>query len=311
SFVRGLVDSQDVTLNISREMLQHDRQLKLIRTSLERKIKNELTSWLANDREKYEEFFGNFGLQLKVGAYSQFGAEADNLKDLLLFRSAKLEKLVTLSEYLEAMPEGQTYIYYAAGGKDSAARLAALPQAGLVMDKGYDLLLLTEEVDEFVLQVMRKYGEGDDAKEFRNISGGDLGLESEDEKKEIEAQNEAHKPLFEAMQKALEGKVKEVRVSGRLGDNPVIITAEGGLSLEMEKVLNSMPSGEKVESTKVLELNADHPIFAKLKALSDAGDTEKLDVYTGLLYDQALMIEGLPVADPAAYSRAVSALLAE
>ncbi|MDL2327082.1 molecular chaperone HtpG [Ruminococcaceae bacterium OttesenSCG-928-A11] len=311
SFVRGLVDSQDVTLNISREMLQHDRQLKLIRASLERKIKNELTAWLANDREKYEEFWKNFGLQLKVGAYSQFGAEADNLKDLLLFRSAKQDKLVTLAEYVEAMPEDQKYIYYAAGDKDSAARLTALPQAGLVMDKGYDLLLLTEDVDEFVLQVMRQYGEGDSAKEFRNISGGDLGLESEDEKKEIEEQNTAHKTLFEAMQKTLEGKVKEVRVSGRLGENPVIITAEGGLSLEMEKVLNSMPAGEKVESTKVLELNPSHPIFEKLKALSEAGDDEKLATYTSLLYDQALMIEGLPVTDPAAYSRTVSALLAE
>lgn len=304
SFVKGLVDSQDVTLNISREMLQHDRQLKLIRNSLERKIRGELTAWMANDREKYEEFFKNFGLQLKVGAYSSFGAEVENLKDLLLFHSATGNKLVSFAEYVEAMPEDQKYIYYAAGGKDSAARLTALPQAGLVMDKGYDLLLLTEDVDEFVLQIMRSYNE----KEFRNISGGDLGLESEDEKKEIEEQNKGNKDLLEAMQKALDGKVKEVRVSGRLGDNPVIITAEGGLSLEMEKVLNSMPAGEKVESTKVLELNGSHPIFEKLKAI--AGDEELLKTYTGLLYDQALMIEGLPVADPAAYSRAVSELLA-
>lgn len=308
SFVRGLVDSQDLSLNISREMLQHDRQLKLIRTSLERKIRAELTAWLANDREKYEEFFKNFGLQLKVGAYASFGAEADNLKDLLLFHSAEKEKYLTLAEYVEAMPEAQTHIYYAAGDKNSAARLASLPQARLVRDKGFDLLLLTEDVDEFVLQVMRKY----DDREFRNISGGDLGLESEAEKEEIEKQNQAYKDLFEFMKDALDGKVKEVKASGRVGENPVILTAEGGLSLEMEKVLNSMPSDDKVESQKVLELNTTHPLFAKLTALfADEATRDKVKTYTALLYDQALMLEGIPVADPAAYSRSVSQLLAE
>ena len=312
SFVKGLVDSQDLSLNISREMLQHDRQLKLIKNSLERKIKSELAAWLANDREKYEAFYKNFGLQLKVGAYAGFGAEADNLKDLLLFHSAEKEKYVTFAEYVEAMPAEQKYIYYAAGDKNSMARLASLPQARQVRDKGFDLLLLTEDVDEFVLQVMRKYGDGDDAKEFRNISGGDLGLETEAEKEEIEKQNEDNKDLFTFMKDALDGKVKEVKASSRVGENPVIITAEGGISLEMEKVLNSMPTDDKVESQKVLELNTAHPLFEKLKALyADEATRDKVKTYASLLYDQALMIEGIPVADPAAYSRAVSQLLAE
>lgn len=308
SFVKGLVDSQDLSLNISREMLQHDRQLKLIRTSLERKIKTELSAFLENEREKYEEFYKNFGVQLKVGAYAAFGAEADNLKDLLLFTSAKEEKLVKLAEYLQNMPKEQKYIYYAAGDKNSAARLAGLPQAKLVMEKGFDLLLLTEDVDEFVLQVMQKYGE----KEFRNISGGDLGLESDGEKEEIENQNKEHKELFEFMKEALGDKVKEVKASGRAGENPAILTAFGGLSIEMEKVLNSMPTGEKVESQKVLEINAQHPLFAKLKSLYAKEKTkEKVKTYTLLLHDQALLIEGILMADPAAYSRTVSQLLAE
>ncbi len=346
SFVKGIVDSQDLSLNISREMLQHDRQLKLIRTSLERKIKSELAAWLRGDRAAYEAFFENFGLQLKVGAYAGFGAAADSLKDLLLFKSvaggeeadaakaapaeekpAKKSKKKkgeaaqadeaqatpsayrTLAEYVAAMPEGQKYIYYAAGDKNSGARLAKLPQAGLVRAKGYDLLLLTEDVDEFVLQVLRNY----DEKEFRNISGDDLGLEDEAEQKETEKQNEDNKDLFAFMAAALNGKVKDVKVSGRLADNPVILTAEGGLSLEMEKVLNSMPTGEKVESRKVLELNAGHPLFAKLQALFAGGDAGKdtLKTYTGLLYEQALLIQGLPIEDPAAYSRAVSELLAK
>ncbi len=306
SFVKGLVDSQDLSLNISREMLQHDRQLKLIKTSLERKIRGELAAWLANDREKYEEFFKNFGLQLKVGVYESYGAEADNLKDLLLYRSAALEKYVTLKEYVDAMPEGQKYIYYAAG--DSAERLAKLPQAGLVRDKGYDLLLLTEHVDEFALSMLRSYED----KEFKNISGDDLGLESDAEKEEVEKQNEANKDLFTFLTDALGGKVREVKASGRLKEHPVIITASGGLSLEMEKVLNSMPTGAKVESVKVLEINAEHPVFEKLKKLyasKKAADKDKLKDYAAILYDQALLIEGMPIADPAAYSNLVCGLI--
>ncbi|NLW79341.1 MAG: molecular chaperone HtpG [Ruminococcaceae bacterium] len=306
SFVKGLVDSQDLSLNISREMLQQDRQLKLIRNALERKIRAELGSWLANDREGYEAFFKNFGLQLKVGAYAGFGAEADNLKDLFLFYSAAESKYVTLAEYVGKMPEGQRYIYYAAGDRDSQARLAKLPQARRVQDEGYDLLLLTDDVDEFVLQVMRQYGE----KEFRNVSGGDLGLEDAAEKEAVEKQNAENKEMFDFMKEALDGRVAEVQASGRLKDDPVIITASGGISLEMEKVLNSMPAGEKIESSKVLELNAEHPLFEKLKALY-ADDQDLLKTYTLLLYDQAMLIEGLPVEDPVAYSRRVSELLAK
>lgn len=304
SFVKGLVDSQDLSLNISREMLQHDSQLRLMRTSIERKIKNELNSWLANDREKYEEFFKNFGLQLKVGTYASFGAEAENLKDLLLFYSSAEEKMITFSEYVEKMPEEQKYIYYAAG--DSKERLSKLPQAEIVRDKGFDLLLLTDDVDEFVLQTLRAYAE----KEFRNISGADLGLESEEEKEEVNKTNEESKDMFGFMKESLGDRVKEVKASGRLKNNPVIITASGGLSLEMEKVLNAMPVSEKVESEKVLELNANHPLFAKLKDLYE-NDKDKLGSFTKLLYDQALMIEGLPVEDPVEYSRMVCELMAD
>lgn len=304
SFVKGLVDSQDLNLNISREMLQQDGQLKLIRTSLERKIRNELTSWLANEREQYEEFFKNFGLQLKVGAYAGFGAEADNLKNLLLFHSAAQGKLITLAEYVEAMPEEQKYIYYAAG--DSVDRLAKLPQAELVRDKGYDLLLLTDDVDEFVMQVLRQY----DEKEMRNISsGGDLGLETEEEQEEVKKQNEDNKELFDFMKEALGEKVTEVKASGKLKNHPVIITASGGVSLEMEKVLNSMPTGEKVESQKVLEINAEHPVFTKLQALYK-DDKDTLKQYAAILYDQALLIEGMPIEDPVAYTQLVTEILA-
>ncbi len=304
SFVKGLVDSQDLSLNISREMLQQDGQLRLIRSSIERKIRSELTAWLANEREEYESFFKNFGIQLKVGAYAGYGAEADNLKDLLLFHSAAEKKLVTLAEYVEKMPEEQKYIYYAAG--DNADRLAKLPQAELVRDKGFDLLLLTDDVDEFTMQMIRTYNE----KEFRNISGADLGLESEAEKEEVQKQNEDNKDLFTFMQEALAGKVKEVKASGRLKEHPVIITASGGLSLEMEKVLNTMPTGEKVESQKILEINVAHPVFAKLQKLYE-GDKDTLANYAELLYNQALLIEGLPVADPVAYTRLVCDIMAQ
>ncbi len=305
SFVKGLVDSQDLSLNISREMLQHDSQLRLIRTSLERKIRSELAAWLENDREKYEAFFKNFGLQLKVGAYAGYGAEADNLKDLLLFYSAGQEASVTLAEYVEKMPEEQKYIYYAAG--DNTDRLAKLPQAARIREAGYDLLLLTEDVDEFVLQVLREY----DKKEFRNISSNsDLGLETEAEKEEVEKQNDDNKDLFDFLTKALDGKVTDVKASGLLKDHPVIITASGGISLEMEKVLNSMPTGEKVESKKVLEVNASHPIFTKLQTLYE-NDQETLKQYADILYNQALLIEGIPLVDPVAYSQAVSDFLAK
>lgn len=309
SFIKGIVDSQDLSLNISREMLQKDSQLRLIRNSLEKKIKSELAAMRNNEREKYEEFFKHFGRQLKFGCYEGYGMHSDLLKDLLLFYSAKEKKMVTLEEYTAAMPEEQKYIYYASG--DSADRLAKLPAAELVLDKGYDLLLLTEDVDEFCLQILRQYGEKDKEKEFKNVSSGDLGLETEEEKKAAEAENEAAKPLFETMQKALEGKVKAVRLSTRLKSHPVCLSSEGPLSIEMEKVLSAMPNpdGPAPKSEKVLELNGSHPVFEVLKAASEVGDTDKLEKYASLLYNQALLIEGLPIEDPVAYAQAVCELM--
>mgnify|MGYP002580881912 CR=1 FL=1 len=307
SFVKGLVDSEDLSLNISREMLQHDSQLKLIKTTLERKIKNELASWLKNDREKYEEFFKNFGLQLKMGCYASYGMNKELLQDLLLFHSAKENKLVTLREYYEAMPEDQKYIYYAAG--ESTDRLAKLPAAERVLDKGFDILYLTDDVDEFMLQMLRSYGDKEKEKEFRNISADDLGIETDAEKEEVKAKNEENKELFEAMKEALDGKVTEVRLSQRLKSHPVCLSSSGPLSIEMEKVLSKQPGSEGVKSDKVLELNVNHPVFAVLKAAQEAGDTDKLKKYSALLYAQAQLIEGLPVDDPAAYAEAVCSLM--
>lgn len=308
SFVKGLVDSEDLSLNISREMLQHDSQLKLIKTTLERKIKNELAAWLKNDREKYEEFFKNFGLQLKMGCYASYGMNKELLQDLLLFHSAKENKLVTLREYYEAMPEDQKYIYYAAG--ESTDRLAKLPAAERVLDKGFDILYLTDDVDEFMLQMLRSYGDKEKEKEFRNISADDLGIETDAEKEEVKAKNEENKELFEAMKEALDGKVTEVRLSQRLKSHPVCLSSSGPLSIEMEKVLNSMPAQqEKVKSEKVLELNGEHEVFAALKRLFEAGDKEKLAAYSEILYDQALLIEGLALEDPVAYANNVCKLM--
>ena len=312
SFVKGIVDSQDLSLNISREMLQKDSQLKLIHNALEKKIKNELHAMLNNDRAKYEEFWKEFGRQIKFGAYSDYGMHAELLRDLLLFWSAKEQKMVTLQEYIDKMPAEQKYIYFAAG--DSTDRLAKLPSAELVLDKGFDVLLLTEDVDEFCLQILHSYprkdAEGKDGTvEFKNVNSGDLGLESEEEKKAAEDATAENKALFDAMKDALNGKVKEVKVSTRLKDHPVCLSADGPLSIEMEKVLSKQPGSEGVKSDKVLELNVNHPVFAALKAAQEAGDTEKLNKYSALLYAQAQLIEGLPVDDPAAYAEAVCSLM--
>ena len=312
SFVKGIVDSQDLSLNISREMLQQDNQLKLIHNALEKKIKNELLAMLRTDREKYETFWKEFGRQIKFGAYSDYGMHAELLRDLLLFWSAKEQKMVTLEEYVEKMPAEQKCIYFAAG--ESTSRLAKLPAAERVLDKGYDLLLLTEDVDEFCLQVLRSYprkdAEGKDGTvEFKNVNSGDLGLETEEEKKAAEEATTENQSLFDAMQTALSGKVKQVKVSTRLKDHPVCLSADGPLSIEMEKVLSKQPGGEEVKSDKVLELNVNHPVFAVLKAAQEAGDTEKVEKYSALLYAQAQLIEGLPVDDPSAYAEAVCSLM--
>ena len=303
SFVKGVVDSEDLSLNISRETLQKDSQLRLMRNSLEKKIKNELRAMLNNDREKYETFWKAFGRQIKFGIYGDYGMHKDLLGDLLLFWSAKEKKLITLEEYLEKMPEDQKCIYFAAG--DDTDRLNKLPNAQLVQSKGYDVLLCTEDVDEFCLQMMRDYKE----KEFKNINSGDLGLETEEEKKAAEETAAENKDLFEQIKTALNGKIKDVKVNPTLQEHPVSLSSEGGISMEMEKVLRKMPTGENVESTKILELNPNHPVFAALKAAHEAGDADKVSSYAELLYDQAMLIAGLPIEDPVAYAQLVCGLM--
>lgn len=305
SFVKGVVDSEDLSLNISREMLQQDRQLKVIAHALEKKIKKELEEMLEKERETYEQFWKAFGLQLKFALYSSFGAERDKLQDLLLFTRASDSKLCTLKEYRDAMPESQKYIYYAAG--ESAQKLALLPQAETVRDKGYDILYLTDDVDEFLMQILHTY----DEKEFRSISSDDLGLESDEEKKEITEKAEANKDLFAAMQKALDGKVSEVVLSSKLKSHPVCLSSKGAFTIEMEKVLDAMPNAQQnaPKAQRVLEINGSHPVFNSLTAAFAAGDTKKVENYAKLLYDQALLIEGLSVEDPVAFSNAICELM--
>ena len=302
-FVKGLVDSEDLSLNISREMLQHDRQLTLIRTALEKRIKRELSDMLEKSREDYEKFWNTFGLTIKFGIYQSYGANRGQLEDLLLFRRASDGKLVTLKEYADAMPEGQKYCYYAAG--ESFEKLSKLPQTELLRDKGYDLLCLTDTVDEFLFQILHSYSE----KDFRSVSSGDLGLESDEEKAEQEKLEGEYKELFDCMKEALGDRVTEVRLSSSLKTHPVCLTAKGAVSLEMEKVLNTMPGSEqKVKAQRVLELNGGHPVFEALKALWPE-QKEKVATYAELLYDQALLIEGLSVEDPIRFSNAICELM--
>lgn len=303
SFVRGLVDSPDLSLNISREMLQHDRQLKVIASNIEKKIKSELLAMLKNDREKYETFFRAFGLQLKYGTYMDYGMHSELLRDLLLFHSMKQDKLITLQEYVDAMPEGQTAIYYAAG--ETIQRIKAMPQLDRLEEKGYDVLFLTDDVDEFVLTILHTFAE----KEFKSVTSGELPLETEEEKKASEEQAEASKPLLDTLREALSGKVKDVRLSSRLKNHAVCLSSDGPLSIGMEKVLNAMPVENKVKADRVLELNADHPLFAKLEALQASGDTDTLKTYADVLFTQAQLIEGILPEDPAEYSEKVLQLL--
>lgn len=303
SFVRGLVDSPDLSLNISREMLQHDRQLKVIASNIEKKIKSELLAMLKNDREKYETFFRAFGLQLKYGTYMDYGMHSELLRDLLLFHSMKQDKLITLQEYVDAMPEGQTAIYYAAG--ETIQRIKAMPQLDRLEEKGYDVLFLTDDVDEFALTILHAFAE----KEFKSVTSGELSLETEEEKKASEEQAEASKPLLDTLREALSGKVKDVRLSSRLKNHAVCLSSDGPLSIGMEKVLNAMPVENKVKADRVLELNADHPLFAKLEALQASGDTDTLKTYADVLFTQAQLIEGILPEDPAEYSEKVLQLL--
>ncbi|MGP4063529.1 molecular chaperone HtpG [Oceanobacillus sp. M65] len=295
SFVKGMVDSEDLSLNISREMLQHDRQLKLIEKNINKKIKKELQNILRDDRDKYESFFKAFGQQLKFGVYSDYGANKEVLQDLLLFHSSKEKKLVTLEEYVSRMPEDQKYIYYAIG--DSIDRIDKLPQTEMVAEKGYEILYFTEEIDEFAIKMLMNYKE----KEFKSVSSGDLGID-EEENEEAKEKEEENKELFDAMKEVLAGKVKNVRASKRLKSHPVCLTAEGDISIEMEKVINAMPDNQQIQADKVLEINVDHEVFQSLKQ-SYEKDKDKLNLFTNLLYNQALLIEGLPINDPVEFTR--------
>ncbi len=299
SFVRGLIDSADLSLNISREMLQHDHQLKIIAKAINRKIKNELTRMLKNEREKYEAFFKTFGVQLKFGVYANYGAEKDDLKDLLLFRSSAGEGMMTLKEYVDGMAEGQDTIYYACG--DTAEKIALLPQTDAVLSKGYQVLYLTDDVDEFALQMLMEY----DGKKFANITKDDLNLESEDEKKAMEQKNADAKGLLDTMKEALGEEVSAVKFSGNLGSHAVCLSAEGYLSMEMEKVLSSMTGGgQGAKAQLVLEINDKHPLAEKLFALLK-DDPETLKKYTKILYDQARLISGLDVQNPTALADSI------
>ncbi|MBU5483236.1 molecular chaperone HtpG [Clostridium sp. MSJ-11] len=302
SFVKGLVDSEDLSLNISREMLQHDRQLKLIAKNIKNKIKNELLSLLKNERDKYEEFYESFGRQLKYGVYSEFGSNKDILQDLLMFYSSKEKKLVTLDEYISRMTEEQKYIYYATG--DSVERIAKLPQTEMVAEKGYEILYLTEDIDEFAIKMIMSYKE----KEFKSVSSGDLGIEDKENENNTENEDTANKELFEKMKTILSSKVKDVKTSKRLKSHPVCLTNDGEISIEMEKVLSSMPNNEGIKADKVLEINVNHDIFKALKEAYEK-DQEKLALYTNLLYNQALLIEGLPINDPVDFTNDICKLM--
>lgn len=301
SFVKGMVDSEDLSLNISREMLQHDRQLQIIAKNIHTKIKNQLKSLLKNEREKYETFYQSFGRQLKYGIYSDFGSHKEDLQDLIMFYSSKEKKLVTLEEYVSRMPEDQKYIYYAVG--ESYDRIEKLPQLEAVLDKGYEVLYFTDDIDEFAIKMLMTYQE----KEFKSVSSGDLGIEEENGT-EKEEKIEENKDIFEFMKQALDGKVKDVRASKRLKTYPVCLSADGDVTIEMEKILKQMPTNENIQADKVLEINVDHDVFQSLKQAFE-NDKEKLTLYTNLLYNQALLIEGLTVQDPVEFSNDICKIM--
>ena len=304
SFVKGVVDSEDLSLNISRELLQQDRQLKIIAKNLEKSIKNELAKLLKNDREKYEKFYSVFGLQFKFGIYQSYGAANETLKDLLMFPSSFDGKNVTLKEYVSRMKEDQKEIYYACC--ETKERIEMLPQLEKIKDKGYEVLYFTQDVDEFAIKVMINY----DGKPFKSISDADLDLDTEEEKEEAKKLDEENKDMFTFMQEAIADKVKTVRLSKKLKTHPVCLSSDGSITIEMEKVLNAMPQndGNKVKAEKALEINPNHPIFEKLKDLY-ANDKDKLKDYAKLLYDQALLIEGMSIDNPVEFANLVCELM--
>ncbi|MFS1514293.1 molecular chaperone HtpG [Chengkuizengella sp. SCS-71B] len=302
SFVKGMVDSEDLSLNISREMLQHDRQLKLIAKNIKNKIKSQLQSLLKDERDKYEKFYESFGRQLKHGVYSDYGANKDVLQDLIMFYSSKEKKLVSLSEYIDGMPEDQKYIYYATG--ESIERIEKMPQTELVLDKGYEILYFTEDIDEFAIKMLMNYKE----KEFKSVSSGDLGIEPEENEKKSDEEENENKELFEHMKNLLSNKVKDVKASKRLKNHPVCLSAEGDLSIEMEKILAQMPDNQGVKAEKILEINVNHEVFQSLKTAFQ-NDKDKLNLYTNLLYNQALLIEGLSIGDPVEFTNDICKIM--
>lgn len=293
SFVKGMADSEDLSLNLSREILQHDRQLKQIAKNIRTRIKNELERLLKEERDRYEEFYNSFGRQLKFGVYSDYGMNKDLLQELLLFYSSREKQLVTLSEYVSRMPEEQKFIYYASG--ESVDRIGKMPQTELIADKGYEILYFTDDVDEFAIMMMRTYQD----KEFRSVSSGDLGLEKDEDV--APESNESWPELFTAMKMVLSDQVKTVRASRRLKSHPVCLTNDGDLTIEMEKILNSLPNSSEIKAAKVLEINTTHPVFQALQQAYE-NDKEKFDLYTEVLYDQALLIEGLTLEDPVEFA---------
>ncbi|MBP1744366.1 MAG: molecular chaperone HtpG [Firmicutes bacterium] len=300
SFVQGLVDSADLSLNISRELLQHDRQLKFIAKKIKDKIKSELLSMFKNDREKYDEFFREFGSQLKYGVYSDFGMHKEELQDLLLFHSSTENKLVSLDEYISRMKEDQKYIYYATG--ENVEKIEKMPQTELLQDKGFEILYFTDEIDEFAIKMLMSYKD----KEFKSVSSGDLGLEADEKDSGMDAED--NKELFDFMKEALDGKVKDVRASKRLKNHPVCLTNEGELSIEMEKVLSMMPDSPGIKADKILEINTSHEIFGTLRQ-AFTEDKDKLKLLSNLLYNQALLIEGLTIDDPVKFANDVCQLI--
>lgn len=304
SFVRGLVDSSDLSLNISREMLQHDRQLKLIAKALEKKIAGELAKMRNSDRDKYEKFFAAFGNQLKWGIYSSYGGNKDTLQDLLLFKSSFEGKYVTLSEYVSRMKEGQAKIYYAYG--DSVEKIALLPQVEAVIGHGYEVLYLTEDIDEFTLQMLHSYSE----KDFLNVCEENLDLSSDEEKEKLKAENEASEDMFKFMKESIGKDVAKVRFSGTLQKHPVSLSSEGNVSMGMEKVLSKMPGAEDqhIKAEIVLEVNVDHPLAARLKDLF-ASDKDKLAAYSRILYAQARLVSGMSIENPSEVSELVCGLM--
>ena len=301
-FVKGIVDSEDLSLNISREILQHDRQLRFIAKNIKNKIKSELEKMLRNERENYEKFYKAFGRTLKFGVYDNFGAEKEVLQDLLMFYSSKEKKMVTLDEYVTRMGEDQKYIYYAVG--ESIDRIEKMPQTELLLDKGYEILYFTDDIDEFAIKMLMKYKE----KEFKSVSSSDLGIENNDDENKIEENNEENKSLFDAMKEVLNDKISSVKVSNKLKNHPVCLSNEGDLSIEMEKLLNSMPNNQGVKAEKVLEINTHHEVFTSLKNAYE-NDKDKFNLYTNLLYNQALLIEGLSISDPVEFTNNICKLM--